>query len=58
MAFKTGDLVKVKYTTITNGVVEGATVDSESNLLLRVSYTDQVGTLQERFFKEDELEAA
>jgi uncharacterized protein YodC (DUF2158 family) len=58
MAFKTGDSVKVKYTTTTNGVVEGATVDSESNLLLRVSYTDQVGTPQERFFKEDELEAA
>jgi uncharacterized protein YodC (DUF2158 family) len=57
MAFKTGDSVKVKYTTTTSGIVTGATVDSDSSLLLRVSYTDQFGTEQERFFKEDELEA-
>jgi hypothetical protein len=56
MAFKTGDSVKVKNTDLV-GTVQGATVDSDAQLLLRVSYTDQDNNSQERFFKQEEIEA-
>lgn len=56
MAFKTGDSVKVKNTDMV-GTVQGATVDSDAQLLLRVSYTDQDNNSQERFFKQEEIEA-
>jgi hypothetical protein len=56
MAFKTGDSVKVKNTELV-GTVQGATVDTDSQLLLRVSYTDQDNISQERFFKQEEIEA-
>ena len=55
MAFKTGDSVKVKNTNMV-GTVQGATVDTDSQLLLRVSYTDQDNISQERFFKQEEIE--
>jgi len=55
MAFKTGDSVKVKNTDMV-GTVQGATVDTDSQLLLRVSYTDQYNISQERFFKQEEIE--
>ena len=55
MAFKTGDSVKVKNTDMV-GTVQGATVDTDSQLLLRVSYTDQDNISQERFFKQEEIE--
>jgi hypothetical protein len=55
MAFKTGDSVKVKNTELV-GTVQGATVDTDAQLLLRVSYTDQDNISQERFFKEEEIE--
>jgi hypothetical protein len=55
MAFKTGDSVKVKNTDMV-GTVQGATVDTDAQLLLRVSYTDQDNISQERFFKEEEIE--
>jgi len=55
MAFTTGDSVKVKHTDLV-GTVQGATVDSDARLLLRVSYTDQENNSQERFFKEEEIE--
>lgn len=56
MAFKTGDSVKVKNTDMV-GIVQGATVDSDAQLLLRVSYADQDNISQERFFKVEEIEA-
>jgi len=56
MAFKTGDSVKVKNTDMV-GTVQGATVDTDAQLLLRVSYTDQDNISQERFFKIEEIEA-
>lgn len=56
MAFKTGDSVKVKNTDMV-GTVQGATVDTDAQLLLRVSYTDQDNISQERFFKSEEIEA-
>jgi hypothetical protein len=56
MAFKTGDSVKVKNTDMV-GTVQGATVDSDAQLLLRVSYADQDNISQERFFKVEEIEA-
>jgi hypothetical protein len=56
MAFKTGDLVKVKNTDMV-GTVQGATVDTDAQLLLRVSYTDQDNISQERFFTQEEIEA-
>lgn len=56
MAFKTGDSVKVKNTDLV-GTVQGATVDTDAQLLLRVSYTDQDNISQERFFKQEEIEA-
>jgi len=56
MAFKTGDSVKVKNTDMV-GTVQGAAVDSDSQLLLRVSYTDQDNISQERFFTQEEIEA-
>lgn len=56
MAFKTGDSVKVKNTDMV-GTVQGATVDTDAQLLLRVSYTDQDNISQERFFKTEEIEA-
>jgi len=55
MAFKTGDSVKVKNTDMV-GTVQGATVDTDAQLLLRVSYTDQENISQERFFKVEEIE--
>ena len=55
MAFKTGDSVKVKNTDMV-GTVQGATVDTDAQLLLRVSYTDQDNISQERFFKVEEIE--
>jgi len=55
MAFKTGDSVKVKNTDLV-GTVQGATVDSDAQLLLRVSYTDQDNISQERFFTQEEIE--
>jgi hypothetical protein len=55
MAFKTGDSVKVKNTDMV-GTVQGATVDTDAQLLLRVSYTDQDNISQERFFKQEEIE--
>ena len=55
MAFKTGDSVKVKNTDMV-GTVQGATVDTDSQLLLRVSYVDQDNIAQERFFKVEEIE--
>jgi hypothetical protein len=55
MAFKTGDSVKVKNTELV-GTVQGATVDTDAQLLLRVSYTDQDNIAQERFFKAEEIE--
>ena len=55
MAFKTGDSVKVKNTELV-GTIQGATVDIDAQLLLRVSYTDQDNISQERFFKEEEIE--
>jgi hypothetical protein len=55
MAFKTGDSVKVKNTDMV-GTVQGATVDTDSQLLLRVSYIDQDNISQERFFKQEEIE--
>jgi hypothetical protein len=55
MAFKTGDSVKVKNTNMV-GTVQGATVDTDAQLLLRVSYTDQDNIDQERFFKVEEIE--
>ena len=55
MAFKTGDSVKVKNTDMV-GIVQGATVDTDAQLLLRVSYTDQDNISQERFFKAEEIE--
>jgi hypothetical protein len=54
MAFKTGDQVTIKGTTMT-GVVQGAVVDSSCALLLLVAYTDNNGDSQERFFKVEEL---
>ena len=56
MAFKTGDSVKVKHTDLV-GTVQGATVDSDAQLLLRVSYTDQDNISQERFFTQEEIES-
>lgn len=56
MAFRTGDSVKVKHTDLV-GTVQGAAVDSDATLLLRVSYTDQYNNSQERFFKEEEIES-
>lgn len=56
MSFKTGDSVKVKNTDMV-GTVQGATVDTDAQLLLRVSYTDQDNIAQERFFKEEEIQA-
>lgn len=55
MAFKTGDSVKVKNTDMV-GTVQGATVDTDAQLLLRVSYTDHDNISQERFFKAEEIE--
>lgn len=55
MAFKTGDSVKVKNTELV-GTVQGATVDTDAQLLLRVSYIDQDNIAQERFFKAEEIE--
>lgn len=58
MAFQTGDSVKVKYTATLEGtIIEGATVDNQSNLLLKVEYVDQNGETQVRYFKAEELEA-
>jgi len=54
MAFKTGDQVIIKGTTMT-GVVQSAAVDSNCALLLLVSYIDTNGDSQERFFKVEEL---
>lgn len=56
MAFKTGDSVKVKNTDMV-GTVQGATVDTDAQLLLRVSYIDGNNISQERFFKQEEIEA-
>jgi uncharacterized protein YodC (DUF2158 family) len=58
MAFKTGDSVTIKGTSMTGTIVVGAVVDDESTLLFRVKYTDQSNQAQERFFKEDELVAS
>ena len=56
MAFKTGDSVKVKNTDMV-GTVQGATVETDAQLLLRVSYIDGNNISQERFFKQEEIEA-
>ena len=58
MAFKTGDSVTIKGTSMTGTIVVGAVVDDESTLLFKIQYTDQSNQAQERFFKEDELVAS
>ena len=58
MAFKTGDSVTIKGTSMTGTIVVGAVVDYESTLLFKVQYIDQSNQAQERFFKEDELVAS
>jgi uncharacterized protein YodC (DUF2158 family) len=58
MAFKTGDSVTIKDTSMTGTIVAGAVVDDESTLLFKVQYTDQSSQAQERFFKENELVAS
>lgn len=56
MAFKTGDQVRVKFSTL-EGEVSGAAVDDQANFLLKVIYTDKEGVVQERFFVQEDLEA-
>jgi len=58
MAFKTGDSVTIKGTSMTGTIVVCAVVDDESTLLFKVQYTDQSNQAQERFFKENELVAS
>ena len=58
MAFKTGDSVTIKGTSMTGTIVVGAVVDDESTLLFKVQYTDQSNQGQERFFKDNELVAS
>ena len=58
MAFKTGNSVTIKGTSMTGTIVAGAVVDDESTLLFKVQYIDQFNQAQERFFKEDELVAS
>jgi hypothetical protein len=55
MAFKTGDSVTIKGTSMVGTIVVGAIVDDESTLLFKVQYIDQSNQVQERFFKENEL---
>jgi hypothetical protein len=55
MTFKTGDQVKFVTPSI-EGQIVGATVDSESTLLLLVEYQAN-GQTQQRYFKADQLEA-
>ena len=58
MAFKTGDNVTIKGTSMSGTIVIGAVVDDESTLLFKVQYTDQSNQAQERFFKDNELVAS
>lgn len=58
MAFKTDDLVKIKYTTLSGVIVKGAAVGDDSLIQYRVQYDDNDGVPQERFFYEAELELA
>lgn len=58
MTFKTGDMVRVKYTDTLEGVVKGAAVNEQSDFCFLVEYVDHQGETTERYFKLEEIEAA
>lgn len=58
MAFKKDDTIKIKHSLLT-GVVTGAAVDNTTfEMQYLVTYTDNEGESQERYFLENQIEAA
>lgn len=56
-AFKPNDSVKIKFSMLT-GTVTGAALDEATlDVQYKVAYKDNFGEDQERYFKEEELEA-
>ena len=58
LQFKIGDKVREKVFVMSDGEVVGATIgDTDGIVYFKVSYTDELGNLQERFIAEERLEA-
>lgn len=55
MPIPVGTAVTIKYTTLT-GTTSGAVVNDDGDYLVKVTYTDQFGSDQQRYFREEELE--
>lgn len=49
--------VHIKHTTL-SGAVSGGVIDDFGTYQVKVAYTDENGVDQERFFTEDQIEAA
>lgn len=56
MSIKRGDTVRLIQPVI-EGVVAGAQVDDEMNVLLLVDYVDAAGQKHQRYFRPEQLEA-
>jgi hypothetical protein len=57
MSFKIDDAVQIKYSLL-DGVVKGAAIDQTTlDVQYLVTYTDNVGESQERYFVASDLEA-
>jgi len=54
MTIAVGTTVTIKFTTLT-GTTTGAVIDDDGNYQVRVTYVDQNGDTQERFFYENQL---
>ena len=58
MTFKSGDKVAVVGNPLVQGTIEKATVNDDAQFLYLVSYLDEDGITQERYFLMDKLVAA
>lgn len=55
-AFSKNQVVRLK-TTVPSGPVEALRMDEDGNVFYKISWTDQNGASNTRWFSEDELEA-
>ena len=56
MSIKRGDTVRLIQPVI-EGVVGGAQLDDDMNVLFLVDYVDAAGQMQQRYFRPEQLEA-
>jgi hypothetical protein len=58
MTFKVGDKVAVVGNPSVQGTIEKAAINDDAQFLYLVSYADEDGVLQERYFSMEKLVAA